>query len=107
MILCLNVFTWIGLAPNALHWYGSLFKYEGDDGEPISVMRRIRPQEAANINREEGHIVYRTGDECRFFDTEEAVVEQAKRKAVEMYGSDVQLYRGRRAHALEDMERLL
>lgn len=75
----LEITSWRGITPLASHYYGRLRSGLDEDRVEIELERDLSLKEIRDENRKEGWALYRKGDRTKAFDSEDAVVEAAKR----------------------------
>lgn len=76
MLIHLEVSSWVGQDPKAVHYYGTL----KSDDQSIELKRKVKKSDLKNLNNESDIILtYRLGSLTNKFNTKEEVIKLAKK----------------------------
>lgn len=79
----LEITSWRSITYFASHYYGKLRSGLDEDRAEIELERELSLKEIRDGNRAEGWRLYRKGDRTKAFDSEDAVIEAAKKHVIE------------------------
>lgn len=102
VVVVLEITSWAGTCPGAVHSYGRLY---ADGGRIHELKRKLSTTAAAKLNRNDPSYKWEAGEETKGFDGSDAIRTLAKRKWKKLYPDADMLLEG--THGCCDPQRCL
>jgi len=75
----LSISSFMGLSPEATHYYGTLSSYDGKEIISHEILRKMDREDVRLFNKNNWGAVYRVGELTRRFTTEQGIIRIAKK----------------------------